>query len=238
MGPKKKSEKSLQMEDADDNSGFHGTKKKHRKITSSWSFRAVNISYDFDLLSRWFFWFFSQWEKSNISWGIEKFWDLKKNGGKKKIGGFFLANPSPIMSHDQRMVHQWLTSFFRSSDQRMGLLSTAKIQSKVQDQRSWSLCGYFRTSSCWVLNQLNPFILVFSIWGRVTPCNTPQKNIEQEFISQYGYIMGTFSPCLSVSELCFLSWDDDGWCKFPRSLRWPADFEAGRRRLLKPAAIV
>lgn len=131
------------------------------------------------------------------------------------------------------MVNQ----FFRSSDQRMGLLSTAKIQSKVQDQRSWSLCGYFRTSSCWVLNQLNPFILVFSIWGRVTPCNTPQKNIEQEFISQYGYIMGTFSPCLSVSELCFLSWDDDGWCKFPRSLRWPADFEAGRRRLLKPAAI-
>ena len=31
MGPKKKSEKSLQMEDADDNSGFHGTKKNTEK---------------------------------------------------------------------------------------------------------------------------------------------------------------------------------------------------------------
>ena len=143
--------------------------KKHGKITSSLEVSSCEhqhfVGFVESMISDIF-------PRNPTTWGIEKFWDLKK-----KTEFFFGKSKShhvPWPEDGSSMVNQ----FFRSSDQRMGLLNQQQRSkwSKVPDQRSWSLCGYFRSSSCWVLNQLNqlnPFILVFPIWGRVTPCNTP-----------------------------------------------------------------
>jgi hypothetical protein len=136
MGPKKKSEKSLQS-----NGGFMITQdfmgpKKSRKH----HFQLEVSSCEHQL----WFWFAE-------SMNLLIFFPMRKIPhflGNREIlgfenwnGGIFLANLSPIMSHDQRMVHQWLTSFFRSSDQRMGLFSTAKIQviTWIQGPRSIKL---------------------------------------------------------------------------------------------------